>query len=228
MTLRGATINSSSSSGYVLRVVNADDVTIDRVTVNGGRIAIGVHMSDGTVISNSKINDVIYAGVLTTGLTNGRIVGNRIDGVQGDPGSGPWNGYGITLSYTSGSGDTTDTVVENNTISHVPTWHGLDTHGGDRVTFRNNTVSGARRALFLTGSPTAVLAEDNHFTAPTSAERADCPSGAPQSYCDDIRGISTAGGNGTIRNNTGVNWGSRWWNDISGMSNYTKSGNNPN
>ena len=228
MTLRGVRINSTATSGYVLRVVAAPDVTLDRVTVVGGYIAIGVHMSARARVLNSTVQNVLYAGILTTGATNGLISGNTIDGVRPANPDPDWNAYGIALTYVSGSGNTTDTVVENNTVRNVPTWHGLDTHAGVRVTFRNNTVSGARRAVFLTASPTAVLVEGNDLTAPTAAQIAACPAGAPPAYCSDVNGISVAGGSGTIRGNVGHGWPSgRWWNPISGGSGYTTPGNSP-
>ena len=38
-------------------------------------------------------------------------------------------------------------------MEDVPTWHGLDTHGGLRISWINNTVRRVRRGLFITSSP---------------------------------------------------------------------------
>ena len=56
----------------------------------------------------------------------------------------------------------------------MPTWHGLDTHAGLRITFSNNTVSGAPRALFITTDASGrrssgVVATGNTFNSPSPA-----------------------------------------------------------
>ena len=65
-------------------------------------------------------------------------------------------------------------VVDGNTVETVPTWHGLDTHGGVRISFTNNTVSGAPRALFITSDGSGRKATDitvtgNRFLSPAPA-----------------------------------------------------------
>ena len=184
-------------------------------------------MSSRITVKNTVLTNLTYAGVLTTGALNSTIQYNLVDGITGSS-VDEWNGYGIAISYISGSGNSKDVVVENNTVKNIPTWHGLDTHSGVRIIFRNNIVSGVRRAVFLTGSPTDVLADSNDLTAPTAAQIAACPVGAPITYCQDIRGISVSGGTGIISNNVGHNWpASRWLNPISGSSGYSTPNNNP-
>jgi hypothetical protein len=73
-----------------------------------------------------------------------------------------------------GGAPSADVVVDGNTVETVPTWHVLDTHAGQRISFTNNTVSGAPRALFITsdsyGRDAAdVTATGNLFLSPAPA-----------------------------------------------------------
>ena len=60
--------------------------------------------------------------------------------------------YGIMVN-DQGAPRSSDVEVSYNTVADVPTWHGLDTHGGLRLSFIGNTVLRVRRGLFITSSP---------------------------------------------------------------------------
>ncbi len=57
------------------------------------------------------------------------------------------NAYGIAVSAYGGEPRSSDVTVTGNTVEDVPTWHGLDTHGGLRIAFTNNTVRRASRPV---------------------------------------------------------------------------------
>jgi len=74
--------------------------------------------------------------------------------------------YGITLDYPISY-----VTVDHNYVADVPWWEGLDQHGGDHITWSNNTI---RRAMYglhvgMGGAPrpqyTTVI--DNHFDSPS-------------------------------------------------------------
>ena len=70
------------------------------------------------------------------------------------------NAYGIAVSAYGGEPRSSDVTVTGNTVEDVPTWHGLDTHGGLRIAFTNNTVRRASRALFITTDTSGNRATD--------------------------------------------------------------------
>ena len=158
-------LTTGSVSGLVVR-----DSTI-RTFGNAG---IWVGPSTNPLITGTTIEDAVYAGIMVISAAGGRIDGNvvRRIGVQGASANGN-NAYGIAVSNDGGS-VSSDVVVNGNTVATVPTWHGLDTHGGVRISFTNNTVSGAPRAMFITSDGSGRKATDitvtgNRFLSPAPA-----------------------------------------------------------
>ena len=210
---------SNAISGLVIK-----SSTINRC----GRDGMYLHYVTGATIASNKVTNSVYAGIMLSSVSDSRVSGNTVSGV-GLSGSAENsnNAYGITATAEGGS-PSTDVVITGNAVSNIPAWHGLDTHGGVRITFSNNTVRGVRRAIFLTSGPTGIVVSGNTLVAPTAAQRAACPSDVDPALCADIRGISVAGGSGTIKGNKGTGWPSgRWWNPIGGSGGYTFSGNSP-
>ncbi len=101
------------------------------------------HVHDFEVRGN-QITNIYYAAVLGASVIEGVISDNNIDTVVGLP-----NSYGIALSRRE-SDDldayprSSDVVVSRNTVRNIPNWEGLDTHGGQRITFSDNLVEKAR------------------------------------------------------------------------------------
>ena len=158
-------LTTGSVSGLVVR-----DSTI-RTFGNAG---IWVGSSTNSRITGTTIEDAVYAGIMIISAAGGRVDGNvvRRVGVQGASANGN-NAYGIALENEGGA-VSTDVVVDGNTVADVPTWHGLDTHAGVRISFTNNTVSGAPRALFITSDGSGRKATDitvtgNRFLSPAPA-----------------------------------------------------------
>ena len=107
-------------------------------------------------IRDNLIEDGVYAGIMVLSGVNGQISGNRVEriGVVGAGANGN-NAYGIALTQAIASSPrSTDITVSGNTVLNVPTWHGLDTHGGARITWTDNIVKGCRDGIFITGWPT--------------------------------------------------------------------------
>jgi hypothetical protein len=127
------------------------------------------------VIEDCIIEDVAYSGIMTLGWTGGRISRNTIRrvGVNG-PFNGNNNAYGIAISGLTSTTRSSDVIVNDNIITDVPFWHGLDTHGGLRITFSHNTVRRSPRAVFITSGDfsggeyfaTSCVIKDNLFTEP--------------------------------------------------------------
>ena len=139
-----------------------------------GNAGIWVGPSTNSRITGTTIEDAVYAGIMIISAKGGRVDGNvvRRIGVQGASAKGN-NAYGIAVSNVGGA-PSADVVVDGNTVETVPTWHGLDTHAGQRISFTNNTVSGAPRALFITSDSSGrdaadVTATGNLFLSPAPA-----------------------------------------------------------
>ena len=82
-----------------------------------------------------------------------------------DPASGLWTvdvgiilAYGIALTRDSTvslalSPRSADVLVDDNDVEDVPTWEGLDTHAGDRITFARNRIKRCRQAIVVGPCP---------------------------------------------------------------------------
>jgi hypothetical protein len=149
-------------------------VIIRHVTIRGMRHA-GIWL-DGLVnplIEDVVIEDVGYAGIMAVRVVGGIFRRNTIrrvgDGTTGLPENN--NAYGIAISGYEPT-PSSDILVEDNVIEDVPLWHGLDTHGGQRITFHHNTVRRAPRAIFVTSMTTTKATDcvisDNLFTEPVA------------------------------------------------------------
>ncbi len=139
-----------------------------------GNAGMWIGPSTNSRITGSTIEDAVYAGIMVISASGATVDGNvvRRVGVRGAAANDN-NAYGIAVSNEGGA-VSTDVVVNGNTVETVPTWHGLDTHAGMRISFTNNTVSGAPRALFITSdsygrNAADVTATGNRFLSPAPA-----------------------------------------------------------
>ena len=122
---------------------------------SSGKEGIEANHASGAIISNNTIEDVVYAGIIVFSATGGSISHNtisRIGYTVPASATGGSDAYGIMVN-DQGAPRSSDVEVSYNTVADVPTWHGLDTHGGLRITFRNNVVRRCSRGLFITNSP---------------------------------------------------------------------------
>jgi hypothetical protein len=152
-------------------------------------------------IAGNTIEDCVYAGVMALSATGGIIEDNeirRIGVVGAEDNDG--NAYGIAVSHQfEDDPASSDVTVRGNIVEDVPTWHALDTHGGSRILFFRNEISGSSRAIFITGGPngarsTTIGIESNLLTAPSDP--------TPNDYA-----ITTFDSvDVTIRWNTAIGW----------------------
>ena len=171
-------------------------------------------------VARNVIEDCVYAGVMVLSAKGGTIVANTVRriGLSGAE-ANEWNAYGITATDQGGDPVSSDVTIARNIVESVPTWHGLDTHGGVRIRFELNIVQAARRAAFLTGGPSDIVFSGNLLVAPTSLEQAGCPAGAPIAYCQDIRALTLVGADGAlVIDNTATGWSEPWFKDYGGDS----------
>jgi parallel beta-helix repeat protein len=158
-------LSSGSISNLVVR---------DSIIKRFGNSGIWVGPVKGVTISRNTIEDTVYSGIMLISASGGKVSGNTVRriGVVGSA-ANDGNAYGIAVSNTGGA-VSADIVVDGNRVATVPTWHGLDTHAGLRITFSNNTVSGSPRALFITADAsgrrsTDIIASGNTFLSPAPA-----------------------------------------------------------
>ena len=113
---------------------------------------------------------------------DGRVAGNTVAriGVVGAEANDD-NAYGIALSNEAGQPRTPRFVVDGNTVTDVPTWHALDTHGGQNIDFTDNVVRRSSRGLFCRrDGATDITVTGNRFDPPAIRPSSTCwPSPPP-------------------------------------------------
>jgi Right handed beta helix region len=144
---------------------------------NFGHAGILAGHTSNLQVSHNTVHDIVYAGIRVDSGAGGLIDGNTVEriGVYGASANSE-NAYGITLTLIASGNLTTDPptsdfVVRGNTVEDVPTWHAIDTHAGQRITFADNTVLRAMRALFITTDSlgdrsTNITVTGNQFLSP--------------------------------------------------------------
>jgi nitrous oxidase accessory protein NosD len=197
-------IYASGSAGSPIR-----HLTIRGVDVGSfGNDGIYAKYVANLVVSGSTIHDIVYAGVLVISGQTGQIQGNLIEriGVHGAAANDN-NAYGVALTDQGGV-PTSDVIVRANTVEDVPTWHALDTHGGQRISFLNNIVRRSSRAIFITVSPssraTTVTVSGNQLLTPV-------PNNLEAVTTYDTVSV-------TITGNTITGWGGAAIEDYQGLS----------
>jgi hypothetical protein len=218
VTLDSVVVTGPQASTYswnevgILTTGSISNLVVRNATIRSfGNAGIWVGPSTNSRITGTTIEDAVYAGIMVISAAGGRVDGNvvRRIGVIGSSTKGG-NAYGIAVSNEGGA-VSTDVVVDGNTVETVPTWHGLDTHAGVRISFTNNTVSGAPRALFITSDSYGRKAADitvtgNRFLSPAPAT--------------DRKAVTTYAAVGvTVTGNTASGWGDgNFFHDYQGQS----------
>ena len=181
ITITGVNRTSFNGSEYGVYSSGSASAPIRNLVVRNSHISTfgygGIYLGfpANATISNNTITDSVYAGVMVMSGSGGRIESNLIQrvGYGIDPLSlpGQGNAYGIAVS-AQGSSMSSDVVVNANTVEDVPSWHGIDTHGGVRVQITNNIVRRAMRAIFITtqgtNRPTDIKVSGNTLVSPPS------------------------------------------------------------
>ena len=160
MTLRLMAVLGPQSAVYAggqnaIYAEGVGGVTLDRVEAgNVGDAAVRLHYVTGFTILTPYIHDAAYAGIITTSSTDGVVAGGTVEriGMNGSAAANSDNAYGITLTQMGATEPKAARItVSGVLVRNVPTWHGLDTHGGQGIVFENNIVQGTYRGIMLTG-----------------------------------------------------------------------------
>jgi parallel beta-helix repeat protein len=102
----------------------ASNIIVDNNTIDGGiYIGVGLDSCSYFTISNNLISDISGVGVPVVNAYG--IYASRLTDDSGELVSQPRSQYG---------------AITGNVVRKVPTWEGLDTHGGDNIVFTGNTV----------------------------------------------------------------------------------------
>lgn len=118
----------------------------------------GIYLENvfGFLIEDVDIRRCGYGGVLLLSAINGSVLRGTIKDIL-QP-SGFVNSYGIAVTRRA-SADiedsaprSRDVTVESVTVDGVLKWEGLDTHAGENIVFRGNSVYRALRGIAVVGS----------------------------------------------------------------------------
>jgi len=162
-----------------------------------GNAGIETDFTSGAEIRGNTIEDVVYAGMMIASDVSSVIELNTVRriGMNGTSAANSNNAYGIAITQNGTNAKSQDTIVRNNLVEDVPTWQGMDTHGGIRIRFEDNIVRGAWRAVFLTsgnGNSQDCVVTNNRLEAPTTNDRWS------------VQVVSAT--NATITNNNSIGW----------------------
>ncbi len=171
MRISGGTLNvRSGDTGLSIR---GSGVTIDGMklvgngTAYGGIWATDVH---DVAIKRVTVTGFVYAGIMFISVSGGSITGSTIKNIGVTGWDASMNAYGIALTDTGGA-PTSDVLVDGNVIDNVPTWEGIDTHGGRRLTITDNVIHRTNRAIRIIGSangpPQDIVVSRNRMDSPT-------------------------------------------------------------
>lgn len=146
-----STYNAGTAHG-VVTCTNCTDVTI-RVRVRNAE-SYGILLTDCVrfLVDGSSVRDFGYAGIMAladtanSGCEQGRITHCHVKNCTRTDAP---SSYGIALGCLNAAVnmDHRYILIDGNQVEDVPRWNGLDVHGGQHVTFLNNTVKNVRRGL---------------------------------------------------------------------------------
>jgi hypothetical protein len=206
VTLQGPQATTFEWGAYGVNVVGSQASPVyrfqllDSVITRYGYGGVMMDFAYDAQVLRNRVEDAVYAGIMVTSAKGGLVQGNTVRriGVYGASANSN-NAYGIAVSSNNPSVNpqSQDVVVDANLVEDVPTWHGLDTHAGIRITFTNNVVRGAWRGIFITGD--GASRRNNGVTV--SGNRIEAPA------TNDRWGIQWVfGDNGTAMKNNLIGW----------------------
>ena len=159
-----------------------------------GRAGVKLRYAKNSKICKNRIEDVGRSGIEVSSTEHSSFNENIIRGMS--PGDGS-NAYGIFLSKSNGSQTVQPKcihcTVNGNIVEDNLIWEALDTHGGEFITFANNTIKNCKQGIAL------VPAEDENGN------------GVPPKHCsvtgNVMQGINRSGSNGSYGLNIAGNTG---------------------
>ena len=148
LTEIGVNCYGISASNYIKNII------IENCIIkNFGYEAITMQFVSDFRIKKNTINNVGYVGVIALSCSNGEISYNNIKDVKV---SGT-NCYGIAITRTENdsliiSPRSKNIKVCNNTIENILEWEALDTHGGENISFIDNTIINCKQGVAIVSS----------------------------------------------------------------------------
>ncbi len=118
----------------------------DNEVARWGGNAIYLQWVRDFTVNRNQLHDLYYAGVLVGSGQSGLIEANHIRNVVGvHDDAVHTHAYGVAVSRANSSSLVTDPrssdiTISRNIIEDIPGWEGLDTHGGERISFVGNTI----------------------------------------------------------------------------------------
>lgn len=113
-------------------------------------------------ITNNRLGDFYYGGLMVLSATGGVIANNIVDNVvQVAP---VVNTYGIALSDldNTAAARCQNISITGNLVRNVKDWEGIDTHGGLNISITGNTVVGCKDGIaVVTGNAGRLMAPEN-------------------------------------------------------------------
>lgn len=139
------------------------NVRVRNCTLNASRgNNVWLEWCTDALVEGNHIETFLYSGIM---VISGRRVVIAHNLVRDAPlSAGVVNTYGIALTdlENTEAARSSDCTIIGNEVSLID-WEGLDTHGGDGLTFVGNTVLGCPRGIALvTGNETRVVAPTNN------------------------------------------------------------------
>ena len=141
----GSNAITANAPSWAARYTN---IRICRCTIaNWDDNAIRMSYVENVDVTENNISRIGRAGVLLLSPRRSRVNENRISNIT--PGSGGvsplLNAYGITFTRNATDNFTLDPLPNDceavgNIVDGVPTWEGIDTHGGQNIRVVDNTV----------------------------------------------------------------------------------------
>ena len=158
MIIEGPGLADGNRSGYyAIDIAGTLSNRRHNITLRGLQISqipgtcIGVRYADGFTVEDCHIHDYTYCGITVHTGSNGVITRNTVErgNINGELNE---NAYGIAVTdiLNTNEARSRDIEVSHNIVRDIPTWEGLDTHGGINISFLNNIVTGCRNGIVLT------------------------------------------------------------------------------
>jgi|GEM_PF-6405083 len=147
--------NNSNENGIYAAGSDADNYIAnlsirDCVISNFGDYAIRAEFVEDFDITNNTIDTIWFAGIGMLSCRWGEVIRNGISHI--DSGAGNFSNYGITATRSGGYDLATKPrcqgiVISKNTIRGVSGKSGLDTHGGEGISFVDNRLHDCRYGI---------------------------------------------------------------------------------
>jgi hypothetical protein len=211
---------TGTRNGAAVAPTRVSDITINDVWIDGfGEYGIEMLYTDNVRINRPRLSNIGYAAILGYSARETRVYAPWIDTLAGETVSGELNAYGIAFTSLVNASDfvrdpvSVDCGVYGGTIANIPTWQGLDTHGGSFIEFKGVTLTNCRVGAALTNLTTIGASDcviegcvyQNWYTAGETNSNGTFKRG--EAWWDVGATSSARNARNTIRNNVSVNAG---------------------